>query len=68
MGEGTDSSVKRDNQDMKGENTRTQEDSGVKYYTRAEVQAHNMSKDTWLIIHDKVYDITGFMEEVRRLE
>lgn len=68
MGEGTDSSVKRDKQDMKGENTRTQEDSGVKYYTRAEVQAHNMSKDTWLIIHDKVYDITGFMEEVRRLE
>ncbi|KAI2662176.1 Cytochrome b5 [Labeo rohita] len=63
MGEGTDSSVKRDKQDMKGENTRTQEDSGVKYYTRAEVQAHNMSKDTWLIIHDKVYDITGFMEE-----
>ncbi|MCI4383121.1 hypothetical protein PGIGA_G00022610 [Pangasianodon gigas] len=39
------------------------EDGAVKYYTRDEVQAHNMSKDTWLIIHDKVYDITGFLEE-----
>ncbi|XP_073692929.1 cytochrome b5 type B [Garra rufa] len=63
MGEGTESSVKRDNQDMKDENTRTPDDSGVKYYRRAEVQAHNVSKEAWLIIHDKVYDITDFMEE-----
>uniref|UniRef100_A0A8C1Z2R1 Cytochrome b5 type B n=1 Tax=Cyprinus carpio TaxID=7962 RepID=A0A8C1Z2R1_CYPCA len=59
MGEETEISAKRENQDAKDENT----DSGVKYYTRQEVQAHNTSKDTWLIIHDKVYDITGFMEE-----
>lgn len=36
---------------------------GVKYYTLEEIRAHNMSNDTWLIIHDKVYDITGFLEE-----
>ncbi|XP_059373478.1 cytochrome b5-like [Carassius carassius] len=59
MGEETEISVKRANQDAKDENM----DSGVKYYTREEIQAHNMSKDTWLIIHDKVYDITRFMEE-----
>lgn len=47
------------------ENNRPVEDGDVKYYTRDEVQAHNMSKDTWLIIHDKVYDITSFLEEVR---
>ncbi|XP_071381225.1 cytochrome b5 type B [Centroberyx affinis] len=38
-------------------------ESGVKYYTLEEIRAHNVSKDTWLIIHDKVYDITGFLEE-----
>lgn len=35
----------------------------VKYYTLEEIRIHNMSSDTWLIIHDKVYDITGFLEE-----
>ncbi|KAI5608509.1 cytochrome b5 type B [Silurus asotus] len=38
-------------------------DGDVKYYTRKQIQAHNMSKDVWLIIHDKVYDITCFLEE-----
>lgn len=37
----------------------------VKYYTLEEIRLHNMSNDTWLIIHDKVYDITSFLEEVR---
>lgn len=39
--------------------------SGVKYFTLEEVQAHNLSRDTWIIIHDKVYDITRFLEEVK---
>lgn len=38
-------------------------ESGVKYYTLEEIREHNMSHDTWLIIHDKVYDITSFLEE-----
>ncbi|XP_061101096.1 cytochrome b5-like [Conger conger] len=38
-------------------------ESNVKYYTIEEIKLHNMSKDTWLIIHDKVYDITSFLEE-----
>lgn len=68
MGEEAESSVNRESQNMKDENTFTPEENGVKYYTREEIQAHNMIKDTWLIIHDKVYDITSFMEEVRGLE
>lgn len=37
----------------------------VKYYTLEEISAHSVSSDSWLIIHDKVYDITSFLEEVR---
>lgn len=39
--------------------------AGVKYFTLEEIRVHNMSNDTWLVIHDKVYDITRFLEEVR---
>lgn len=41
---------------------------GVKYYTLEEIRQHNASSDTWLIIHDKVYDITSFLEEVRNAQ
>lgn len=40
-------------------------DGGVKYYTLEDIRVHNMSNDTWLIIHNKIYDITSFLEEVR---
>ncbi|KAG7282466.1 hypothetical protein CRUP_000462 [Coryphaenoides rupestris] len=36
---------------------------GVTYYTLEDINAHNTSKDTWLVIHDKVYDVTSFLEE-----
>ncbi|XP_060261167.1 cytochrome b5 isoform X1 [Ovis aries] len=35
----------------------------VKYYTLEEIQKHNHSKSTWLILHYKVYDLTKFLEE-----
>lgn len=38
---------------------------GVKYYTLEEVRVHNMVNDAWLIIHDNVYDVTRFIDEVR---
>uniref|UniRef100_A0A1A8DUM3 Cytochrome b5 type B n=1 Tax=Nothobranchius kadleci TaxID=1051664 RepID=A0A1A8DUM3_NOTKA len=38
-------------------------DGGVKFYTLEDVKVHNMINDTWLIIHDKVYDISKFLEE-----
>lgn len=37
--------------------------SSVKYYTLEDIRSHNTSKNTWLIIHEKVYDITSFLEE-----
>ncbi|KAG8504376.1 Cytochrome b5 [Galemys pyrenaicus] len=36
----------------------------VKYYRLEEIQKHNHSKSTWLILHHKVYDLTKFLEEV----
>ncbi|KAI3377906.1 hypothetical protein L3Q82_009035 [Scortum barcoo] len=38
-------------------------EGGVNYYTLEEIRVHNMSHDTWVIIHDKIYDITSFLEE-----
>ncbi|XP_057555233.1 cytochrome b5 isoform X3 [Hippopotamus amphibius kiboko] len=38
-------------------------DKAVKYYTLEEIQKHNNSKSTWLILHYKVYDLTKFLEE-----
>ncbi|XP_043861196.1 cytochrome b5 isoform X1 [Dromiciops gliroides] len=40
-----------------------QSDEKVKYYTLEEIQKHNHSKSTWLILHYKVYDLTKFLEE-----
>jgi len=57
------------NTDCKPANDTNVEENGgtvegdVKYYTLEEIRVHNMNSDTWLIIHDKVYDITGFLEE-----
>ncbi|KAK7292956.1 hypothetical protein RJT34_15814 [Clitoria ternatea] len=34
-----------------------------KIYTFAEVSEHNNSKDCWLIIDGKIYDVTKFLED-----
>ena len=44
----------------------------VKVFRLTEVAEHNKSKgedkSIWIVIHDKVYDITKFLDEVRDLE
>ncbi|XP_044776810.1 cytochrome b5 isoform X2 [Neomonachus schauinslandi] len=40
-----------------------QSEQAVQYYTLEEIQKHNHSKSTWLILHHKVYDLTKFLEE-----
>ncbi|KAG2634557.1 cytochrome B5-like protein isoform X1 [Panicum virgatum] len=32
-------------------------------YTKKEVSTHNTRKDCWIIIKDKVYDVTAYVEE-----
>ncbi|KAI8812808.1 putative acyl-CoA dehydrogenase [Cladochytrium replicatum] len=34
----------------------------VKQYTLAEVAKHNKEDDAWIVVHDKVYNITPFLE------
>ncbi|XP_043945716.1 cytochrome b5 [Protopterus annectens] len=34
-----------------------------KYYRLEDVQKHNNSRSTWIIIHHKIYDVTKFLEE-----
>ena len=36
----------------------------LKVYSMEEVEKHNTAESLWLVIHDKVYDVTTFMEEV----
>ncbi|XP_070841925.1 cytochrome b5 [Chaetodon trifascialis] len=37
--------------------------AGVKYYRLSEIEEKNSFKSTWIIIHNKVYDVTKFLEE-----
>lgn len=39
------------------------EEKGVKYYRLSEVEERNSFKSTWILIHNKVYDVTKFLEE-----
>ncbi|XP_010267140.1 PREDICTED: cytochrome B5-like protein isoform X2 [Nelumbo nucifera] len=34
-----------------------------KLYTRAEVSLHNKKTDCWIIVKNKVYDVTSYVEE-----
>ena len=37
----------------------------TKQFTRAEVATHNSNRSNWIIIGNKIYDVTKFMDEVR---
>lgn len=38
----------------------------VKTFTRAEVAKHNSKENNWFVIHNNVYDVTPFLNEVSR--
>lgn len=37
-----------------------------KVYEMSEVQQHRSNESCWVVIHDEVYDVTKFLEEVNR--
>lgn len=41
-----------------------QSPDGPKYYRLCEIEEKNTVSSTWIIIHNKVYDVTKFLEEV----
>ncbi|XP_044032211.1 cytochrome b5 isoform X1 [Siniperca chuatsi] len=45
-----------------GENEEKSPD-GVRYYRLSEIEEQNTFKSTWIIINNKVYDVTKFLEE-----
>ena len=38
--------------------------SSQKVIRLSEIKEHNNSKSIWIIVHDKVYDVTKFLDEV----
>lgn len=50
--------------DFISEEMASQEPLSYRLFTRAEVAKHNDSKEPWIIIHDSVYDVTKFLNEV----
>lgn len=40
--------------------------SETKTYSLEEISKHKDKNSTWLLIHDEVYDVTQFLEEVSR--
>lgn len=39
-------------------------ESNSKIIPLTDVATHNDKKSAWIVIHDKVYDVTKFLEEV----
>ena len=40
------------------------EDKQLPKYTWEEIKEHSHSKSLWVVVHDNVYDVTKFLEEV----
>lgn len=49
--------------DVKDVKDETAASSESKLFTRAEVAKHTDPKDTWIIIHNNVYNVTSFLNE-----
>lgn len=40
-------------------------DTSVKTYSSAEIAKHNSNQSTWIVIHNNIFDVTAFLNEVR---
>ncbi|KAH7512908.1 cytochrome B5-like protein [Ziziphus jujuba] len=47
----------------KNDQSNAKDKKASKIYSKAEVSLHNKRTDCWIIIKDKVYDVTSYVEE-----
>jgi len=47
----------------KSKGTDSGDGTASKNYTKEEISKHNTRKDCWIIVKDKVYDVTPYVEE-----
>ncbi|XP_054237654.1 cytochrome b5 isoform X3 [Indicator indicator] len=48
---------------MVGSSEASSESWKGRYYRLEEVQKHNNSQSTWFIVHNRIYDVTKFLDE-----
>ena len=54
---------------MSGEDIeQTNGEETLRTYTWDEIKEHQSSESLWIVVHDKVYDVTEFMEEVGMIQ
>lgn len=66
--EGAEKQVEGAEQQVEGAEQQVEEaeEKPLPKYTWEEIAKHRSAKSLWVVVHDKVYDVTKFMEEVRQ--
>lgn len=66
--EGVEQQVEGAEQQVEGAEQQVEEaeEKPLPKYTWEEIAKHRSAKSLWVVVHDKVYDVTKFMEEVRQ--
>ena len=66
--EGAEQQVEGAEQQVEGAEQQVEEaeEKPLPKYTWEEIAKHRSAKSLWVVVHDKVYDVTKFMEEVRQ--
>lgn len=45
----------------------TESETSVKTYSLEEISKHNSNQSSWIVIHNNIYDVTKFLNEVSHI-